>query len=131
MPRRGSMGYATANEVGHLRGDGELPEILFTLRSSALKSTRRARIRLLVRLSRLIDEQPIEMLRDLSSAPHGELGAILQSLAHAEQLEAGQGPAGIESPDEPVNLRRNPMPRGAIPKEAMGPMSAIGTRPKS
>ena len=99
MPRRGSMGYATANEVGHLRGDGELPEILFTLRSSALKSTRRARIRLLVRLSRLIDEQPIEMLRDLSSAPHGELGAILQSLAHATATAwiADNGTAPVRS----------------------------------
>ena len=77
--------YVTANEVGNLLGDGELPKIFFTRRSSALKSTRRARIRLLVRLSRLTDEHPLEALRDPASAPHRELVAILQHLAHAEQ----------------------------------------------
>ena len=77
--------YVTGSEVSHLLGDGELPKIFFTRRSSALKSTRRARIRLLVRLSRLTDEHPLETLRDPASVPHRELVAILQSLAHAEQ----------------------------------------------
>jgi len=77
--------YVTGSEVSHLLGDGELSKIFFTRRSSALKSTRRARIRLLIRLSRLTDEHPLEVLRDRSSAPHRELVAILQSLAHAEQ----------------------------------------------
>ncbi len=54
--------YVTAVELDTLLGDGELFKILFTRRSSALKSTRRARIRLLVRLSRLIDAHPVEAL---------------------------------------------------------------------
>jgi len=76
--------YVTANEVGQLLGDGELAKIFFTRRSSALKSTRRARIRLLIRLSRLTETQPIDVLRDPTSAPHRELVAILRDLAHAE-----------------------------------------------
>jgi len=49
--------YVTASELNDLFGDGELFKILFTRRSSELKSTRRARIRLLTRLSRLADAQ--------------------------------------------------------------------------
>ena len=47
--------WVTANEVNNLIGDGELFRIFFTRRSSATKSARRARIRLLARLSRLTD----------------------------------------------------------------------------
>ena len=47
--------YITASEMNDLMGDGELFKIIFTRRSSELKSTRRARIRSLVRLSRLTD----------------------------------------------------------------------------
>ena len=46
-----------------------------------LKSTRRARIRLLTRLSRLTDAHSIDELRDTKAAPHAELVAILQTLA--------------------------------------------------
>jgi hypothetical protein len=74
--------WVTANEVNNLIGDGELFRIFFTRRSSALKSTRRARIRLLTRLSRLTDAHPVTVLEDPQSVPHRELVAILRSLAH-------------------------------------------------
>ncbi len=74
--------WVTANEVNSLIGDGELFRIFFTRRSSALKSTRRARIRLLTRLSRLTDAHPVTVLEDPQSVPHRELVAILRSLAH-------------------------------------------------
>jgi ABC-type multidrug transport system fused ATPase/permease subunit len=74
--------WVTANEVNNLIGDGELFRISFTRRSSALKSTRRARIRLLTRLSRLTDAHPVTVLEDHQSVPHRELVAILRSLAH-------------------------------------------------
>jgi hypothetical protein len=74
--------YVTASEVNGLIGDGELFKILFTRRSSELKLTRRARIRLLARLSRLADAHSIDVLRDPKTAPHAELVAILRSLAH-------------------------------------------------
>jgi hypothetical protein len=82
--------YVTASEINNLLGDGELFKILFTRRSSELKSTRRARIRLLTRLSRLADAHSIEVLRDPKTAAHAELVAILRSLAH--------GPAPHERP---------------------------------
>jgi hypothetical protein len=72
--------YVTASEINQLFGDGELFKILFTRRSSKLKSTRRARIRLLVRLARLMDAHSIDELRDSTTAPHTELVSILRSL---------------------------------------------------
>jgi hypothetical protein len=77
--------YVTASEVNDLLGDGELFKILFTRRSSALKSTRRARIRLLVRLSRLMDTHALDELSDPKSQPHAELVAILRNLTHADR----------------------------------------------
>jgi hypothetical protein len=74
--------YVTASEINGLIGDGELFKILFTRRSSELKLTRRARIRLLARLSRLADAHSIDVLRDPKTAPHAELVAILRSLSH-------------------------------------------------
>jgi hypothetical protein len=79
--------YVTASEVNHLFGDGELIKILFTRRSSKLKSTRRERIRLLVRLSRLTKAHSIEALRDTRTAPHTELVSILRSMAMKGQSE--------------------------------------------
>jgi hypothetical protein len=73
--------YVTASEINQLFGDGELFKIFFIRRSSALKSTRRARIRLLVRLTRLTDAHGIDELSDPSSASHTELVGILRSLA--------------------------------------------------
>jgi hypothetical protein len=72
--------YVTANEINQLLGDGELYKIFFTRRSSQLKSTRRQRIRLLVRLSRLTEANSVEALRDSTSAPHAELVGILEGL---------------------------------------------------
>jgi hypothetical protein len=73
--------YVTASELNQLLGDGELFKIFFTRRSSELKSTRRARIRLLARLGRLTDAQPIEILADPQSGPHADLVGILRELA--------------------------------------------------
>jgi hypothetical protein len=73
--------YVTASEFNKLLGDGELFKILFTRRSSELKSTRRGRIRLLISLSRLTDAHSIETLRDPATAPHAELVSILRSMA--------------------------------------------------
>ena len=72
--------YVTANEFNTLVGDGELSKIVFTRPSSALKSTRRARIRQLTRLSRLMAAHPLDELREPTSPHHGELMAILRSL---------------------------------------------------
>jgi hypothetical protein len=77
--------YVTASELNDLVGDGELFKILFTRRSSELKSTRRARIRQLVRLSRLADAHSIEVLRDPRTAPHADLVAILRGLVRADR----------------------------------------------
>jgi hypothetical protein len=74
------LGYVTASELNDLLGDGELFRIFFTRRSSQLKSTRRARIRLLTQLSRLMDAHPLSELEDRSSAPHDELVRILRGL---------------------------------------------------
>ena len=79
--------YVTASEINELIGDGELFKILFTRRSSELKLTRRARIRLLARLSRLADAHSIDVLRDPNTAPHAELVAILRGLGHRGRTE--------------------------------------------
>jgi hypothetical protein len=73
--------YVTGSEINALFGDGELFKIFFTRRVPEVKSTRRARIRLLVRLARLTEAHPIETLRDPHSAPHRQLVAILHDLA--------------------------------------------------
>jgi len=77
--------YVTATELNDLLGDGELFKIVFTRRSSELKSTRRARIRLLTRLARLTDANSVEVLEDPASAPHTELVAILRNLAQRSE----------------------------------------------
>ncbi|HEX2888596.1 hypothetical protein [Vineibacter terrae] len=77
--------YVTAVELNTLLGDGELFKIFFTRRSSELKSSRRARIRLLVRLSRLIDAHPIEALGTAGTKPHAELTAILRAMAQGDR----------------------------------------------
>jgi hypothetical protein len=77
--------YVTASEINNLLGDGELFKILFTRRSSELKSTRRARIRLLVRLSRLVDAHTIDLLRDPKTVVHAELVGILRDMARGNR----------------------------------------------
>ncbi|HEY1301336.1 MAG TPA: hypothetical protein VGF07_12625, partial [Stellaceae bacterium] len=73
--------YVTASELNQLFGDGELFKIFFTRRLPELKTTRRARIRLLVRLARLTDAHSVAELADQRSPPHRELVAILSTLA--------------------------------------------------
>jgi hypothetical protein len=73
--------YVTASELNQLFGDGELYKIFFVRRSSELKATRRARIRVLARLARLTEANRFEVLTDPRSPPHAELLRILQSLA--------------------------------------------------
>jgi hypothetical protein len=73
--------YVAANELNRLMGDGELYKILFTRPSSQLKATRRERIRLLTRLSRLTEAHSIAALSDPATAPHAELVGILRSLS--------------------------------------------------
>jgi hypothetical protein len=76
--------YVSAHELNELFGDGELFRVLFRRRSSALKEARRARIRLLTRLSRLTEAHPIAVLEDRASPAHSELVAILRSLAQTD-----------------------------------------------
>jgi len=73
--------YVTASELNQLFGDGELYKIFFHRPSTELQSTRRRRIRLLLRLARLTEAQPITVLSDPHSPSHGELVAILRDLA--------------------------------------------------
>jgi hypothetical protein len=73
--------YVTASELNTLLGDGELFKIFFKRRSTELKAARRARIRLLARLSRLTEAHPIEELSDRASAAYAELVSILRELA--------------------------------------------------
>ncbi len=79
------LAYVTGSELNQLFGDGELYKIFFTRRSSKLKSTRRARIRLLVRLARLTEAHSIETLIDAKTSPHADLVAILRDLTRTGQ----------------------------------------------
>jgi len=79
--------YETAVELDKLLGDGELAKILFTRRSSKLKSTRRIRIRLLVQLARLTDTYSLSVLSSPDSAAHAKLITILRNLASEHQAD--------------------------------------------
>ena len=56
--------YVTIHELNMLIGDGELYRLFFRWRSSEAKLTRRQRIRLLTRLNRLTQANPIEAFSD-------------------------------------------------------------------
>ena len=73
--------YVTVHELNELFGDGELYRLFFRWRSSEAKLTRRQRIRLLTRLNRLTEANPIEAFSDRTSPVHTELVAILHQLA--------------------------------------------------
>jgi hypothetical protein len=73
--------YVTIHELNALFGDGELYRLFFRWRSSEAKLTRRQRIRLLTRLNRLTEANPIETFSDRTSPVHKELVAILHKLA--------------------------------------------------
>jgi hypothetical protein len=78
--------YVTASEFNQLLGDGELFKILFTRRSSELKSTRRERIRLLIKLSRLTEAHSIKTLSDPTTGPHAEVVGILRNMVSKKQI---------------------------------------------
>jgi hypothetical protein len=94
--------WVTATEFNDLLGDGELFRILFTRRSSELKSTRRARIRLLTRLSRLTEAHPIATFEDPQSAPHRELVAILRGLMPGKDATTGMREVSPDAHHEPA-----------------------------
>lgn len=73
--------YVTIHELNGLFGHGELYRLFFRWRSSQAKLTRRQRIRLLTRLSRLTEANTIEAFSDPKSAAHAELVEILRALA--------------------------------------------------
>ena len=73
--------YVTTHELNMLIGDGELYRLFFRWRSSEAKLTRRQRIRLLTRLNRLTEANPIEAFSDRGSPAHAELVDILHQLA--------------------------------------------------
>ncbi len=73
--------YVTIHELNSLFGDGELYRLFFRWRSSQAKLTRRQRIRLLARLSRLTEANTVEALSDPRSPAHAELVAIVRTLA--------------------------------------------------
>jgi hypothetical protein len=75
------LAYVTIHELNELFGDGELYRLFFRWRSSEAKLTRRQRIRLLTRLNRLTEANPIEAFSDRTSPVHSELVAILHELA--------------------------------------------------
>ena len=75
------LAYVTIHELNQLFGDGELYRLFFRWRSSEAKLTRRQRIRLLTRLNRLTEANPIEAFSDRTSPIHTELVAILHELA--------------------------------------------------
>src|SRR3954451_15665433 len=75
------LAYVTIHELNQLFGDGELYRLFFRWRSSEAKLTRRQRIRMLTRLNRLTEANPIETFSDRTSPVHTELVAILHELA--------------------------------------------------
>lgn len=82
--------YVTASELNHLLGDGELLRIFFRRPSPQLKAVRRARIRLLVQLSRLMEAHPLEVLGEAGSPPHAQLLSILRDLGRVEPTIPGR-----------------------------------------
>ena len=73
--------YVTIHELNSLFGDGELYRLFFRWRSSEAKLARRQRIRLLTRLNRLTEANPMEAFSDRTSPAHAELVDILRNLA--------------------------------------------------
>jgi len=73
--------YVTAHELNTLFGDGELPRLFLRWHSSEAKLTRRQRIRLLTRLNRLTEANPVEVISEKGSSANIELIGILHELA--------------------------------------------------
>jgi len=75
------MIYVTIHELNTLFGDGELLRVFFRWRSSQAKLTRRQRIRLLTRLSRLTEAHDVAEFKDAATPAHAELVEIVTRLA--------------------------------------------------
>jgi hypothetical protein len=73
--------YVTVIDLNELFGHGELYKILFKRRSSSLKATRRVRIRMLMRLTRLTEAYPPEELVSPESKAHIEMVELLHGLS--------------------------------------------------
>ena len=73
--------YVTIHELNMFFGYGELPRLFFRWRSSEAKLTRRQRIRLLARLSRLTEAHDLDEFKDSSTAAHAELVEIVTLLS--------------------------------------------------
>jgi magnesium-transporting ATPase (P-type) len=82
--------YVTIHELNMLFGNGELSRLFFRWRSSEAKLTRRQRIRLLTRLNRLTEANPIESFSSPGSPAHAELIDILHRLAAAPIVPQGR-----------------------------------------
>ena len=91
--------YVTTHELNMLIGDGELYRLFFRWRSSEAKLTRRQRIRLLTRLNRLTQANPIEAFSERGSPAHAELVAILHQLASpvVPSMRAPDGRPSLQS----------------------------------
>ncbi len=85
--------YVTARELNTLFGNGELPRLFLRWYSSEAKLTRRQRMRLLVRLNRLTEANPVEVISEKGSAAHTELVEILRQLARRQTPAARSSPA--------------------------------------
>jgi hypothetical protein len=83
------MIYVTIHELNSLFGDGELFRLFFRWRSSQAKLTRRQRIRLLTRLSRLTEAHDLAQFRNVTTPAHIELVDIVTRLA-APPTSAGR-----------------------------------------
>jgi len=81
--------YVTARELNALFGDGELPRVFLRWHSSETKLTRRQRIRLLSRLNRLTEANPVEVISESGSPAHTELVGILRQLATRKNVQPG------------------------------------------
>jgi hypothetical protein len=81
--------YVTLHELNVLFGDGELYRLFFLWRSSKAKLTRRQRIRLLTRLNRLTETNPIAAFSEPGSPAHAELVQILRQLASPPVTSGG------------------------------------------
>ncbi len=75
--------YVTLRELGLLFGGGELYRLFFRWHTTQAKLTRRKRIRLLVRLNRLTENNPVSAMSEKGSPANDELVRILQSLARS------------------------------------------------
>jgi hypothetical protein len=90
--------YVTAHELNTLFGDGELARLFLRWHSSEAKLTRRQRIRLLTRLNRLTEANPVEVISEKGSRAHTELVGILQKLAERRADPARDTVASEEAP---------------------------------